>query len=204
MRILILIFPFLICLTCAKLSEPTKQVFVLPVIVSEQEPDSLRKFEAQSIVPNSAILASGVFPFTDTLNFITGKPQSVVLPFQKPKGFIPYDSLPCDGLEIFPDYSNDVYWDQGRLNDRGTLYYPVYVVNQSPNPKAFYGRDGYVISIQEAQDSSGRWFPIEYKISWTCQTWRIQLDPQHFVMLLLPKYKGKFKTKLRLRLQNGE
>jgi hypothetical protein len=204
MRILILIFPFLFCLTCAKLSEPIKQVFVLPVIVSEQEPDSLRKFEAQSIVPNSAILFGGVFPFTDTLNFITWKPEPVVLPFQRPKGYIPYDSLPGDGLEIFPDYSNDVYWDRSRPYDMVTLFYPVYVVNQSPNPKAFYGRDGYVITIQEAQDSSGRWFPIESVMHWTCMTWRIQLDPQHFLMLFLPKYKGKFKTQLRLRVKNGE
>ena len=204
MRILILFFPFLLCLTCTQLVEPQRQTFVPPVIVSNYEPDSLRKFEAQFIVPNSAILFGGVFPFTDTLNFNTWKPQPVVLPFQRPKGFIPYDSLPGDGLEIFPDYSNDVYLDRRRNFDRGTLYYPVYVVNQSPNPKAFYGRDAYVITIQEAQDSSGRWFPIESVMHWTCMTWRIQLDPQHFLMLLLPKYKGKFKTQLRLRIQNGE
>ena len=204
MRTLILLFPFLLCLTCTQLSEPQKQTFAPPVIVSNYEPDSLRKFEVQSIVPNSAILFGGVFPFTDTLNFITWKPEPVVLPFQRPKGYIPYDSLPGDGLEIFPDYSNDVYWDRSRPYDMVTLFYPVYVANQSPNPKAFYGRDGYVITVQEAQDSSGRWFPIESVMHWTCSTWRIQLDPQHFLMLLLPKYKGKFKTKLRLRIQNGE
>ncbi len=202
MRVLILIFPCLLCLTCAKLTEPIKQAFVPPVIVLDQELDSLRKFEAQSIVQNSAFLIGGVFPFTDTINFLTGKPQPVVVPFQEPNGYISHDSLPGDGLEIFPDYSNDVYRD--RSFDRGTLHYPIYVVNQSPNPKILHGSDVYVNTIQEAQDSSGRWFPIESKIFWTCSSWRIQLDPQHFAMLLLPKYTGKFRTNLRVRLRNGE
>lgn len=204
MRTLILIFPLLFCLTCTQLVETQRQAFVPPVIVSGYEPDSLRKFEAQSIVPNSAILLGGTFPFTDTLNFLNENTEPIVRPFEGPKGYLPHDTLPGDGLEIFPDYKMSFYLNRYRPFDRGTSFYPVFVANQSPNPKALHGRDAYVMTIQEAQDSNGRWYPIESRVVWTCSSWRIQLDPQHFVVLLLPKYRGKFKTKLRLRLQNGE
>lgn len=204
MRTLILLFLFLLCFTCTKLAEPKRLIFRPPVILYDYEPDSLRKFEARSIVPNAAILLGGTFPFTDTLNFLSENTQAVARPFEGPKGYLPQDTLAGDGLEIFPDYKKSFYSNRYRPFDRGTSFYPVYVANQSPNPKALYGRDAYVITIQEAQDSNGRWFPIESVVGLTCMTWRIQLDPQHFVMLLLPKYRGEFKTKLRLRVQNGE
>ena len=204
MRTLILILPFLLSFTCTKVTEPKRQTFVPPVIVSDYEPDSLRKFEAHSIFQNSAILLGGTFPFTDTLNFLNENTQPIVRPFEVPKGYLPHDTLPGDGLEIFPDYKKSFYLNRYRPFDRGTSFYPVFVANQSPNPKVLHGRDAYVMTIQEAQDSNGRWYPIESRVVWTCSSWNIQLDPQHFVVLLLPKYSGKFKTKLRLRLENGE
>lgn len=171
MRILILILPFLLCFTCTKLAEPKRLIFRPPVILYDYEPDSLRKFEAQSIVPNAAILLGGTFPFTDTLNFLSENTQAVARPFEGTKGDLPHDTLAGDGLEIFPDYKKSFYLNRYRPFDRGTSFYPVYIANQSPNPKALHGRDAYVIAIQEAQDSSGWLFSswIRYRIKKTCE-----------------------------------
>lgn len=203
MRILFFFISSLSILACSRMEE-SKRPFKLPVVISIQEPDSLRKFAVQSMVPNSAHLVGGVFAFTDTINLLTEKPESNTEEFYRPKRFAAYDSLSSDGLEIHPNYTSNIYQNAHRPFNPGTLYYPIYLVNQTPKTKLLYGTDGYVVSIQEAQDSAGRWYPIESRVHNTCSIWRIQLAPQHFVMLLLHKYKGNFKTKLRVRLQNGE
>lgn len=202
MRTHLFLMACLSLLACSRSEEP-KRPFKLPVVVSIQEPDSLRKFEVEHIIPNSALMIGGTFPFMDTVNLLTGMPEPSVRPFEGYKASVPYDSLAGDGLEIYPDYTSNVYLPFRRSNP-GTLYYPVYLVNQSTRAKVLHGRDAYVLAIQEAQDSNGLWYPIESNSLWTCSSWRIQFDPQHFVILFLPKYKGDFKTKLRVRLQNDE
>lgn len=202
MRTHLFLMASLSLLACSRSEEP-KRPFRLPVVVSIQEPDSLRKFEVEHIVPNSALMIGGTFPFMDTINFLTGLPKPSVKPFEAYKTSLPYDSLAGDGLEIYPDYTSNVYLPFRRSNP-GTLHYPVYLVNQSPQAKVLHGGDAYVFTVQEAQDSNGLWYPIESRVYGACSSWWIQFDPQHFVILLLPKYKGSFKTKLRVRLENHE
>lgn len=202
MRTHLFLMACLSLLACSRSEEP-KRPFKLPVVVSIQEPDSLRKFEVEHIIPNSALMIGGTFPFMDTVNLLTGMPEPSVRPFEGYKASVPYDSLAGDGLEIYPDYASNVYVPYRHIGS-GTLHYPVYLVNQSPNAKILHGKDAYIFAIQEAQYSGGLWYPIESRGHGACSSWWIQFDPQHFVMLLLPKYKGSFKTKLRVRLQNHE
>lgn len=202
MRTHLFLMASLSLLTCSRSEEP-KRPFKLPVVISIQEPDSLRKFAVEHIVPNSALIIGGPFPFMDTINLLTGMPEPSIRPFAGSNVSVPYDSLAGDGLEIYPDYASNVYVPYRHLGS-GTLHYPVYLVNQSPNTKVLQGRDGYILAIQEAQDSNGIWYPIESSSLWTCIGWRVQFDSQQFVVLLMPKYKGSFKTKLRVRLENHE
>jgi hypothetical protein len=88
----------------------------------------------------------------------------------------------------------------------GNFYYPVYIVNQTPNTKLFIGKDSYVFAIQEALDEKGNWRPIEGRAFDACGngSWGLKIYSYEFVTVLLPKYEGDFKTKIRVRIKNRD
>ncbi|AEE53606.1 hypothetical protein Halhy_5783 [Haliscomenobacter hydrossis DSM 1100] len=189
--------------SCAKKSEsPTS--FHLPQVISITKSDSLRLFEANSIMEQSAFML-GVFGFTDTLDFIRHKPFPLLQLPEDQYDKSTWDSLPSYGLEMYPDYQKDVFWPVALRNGNGTCFYLVFIANNTTGIKSFFGTDSYAFAIQEAQDSSGHWYPIEMSgIYWGCSRWCIQMETKTFAVLLLPKYNGDFKTKLRVRLRNGD
>jgi hypothetical protein len=112
------------------------------------------------------------------------------------------EGFSTDGLEIFPDYNSRL---QIIPKKEKNLYYPVYIVNRTPDIKLFHGRYDYIYALQEAQDKDGCWWPIECKGLEFCGValWATRLHPQEMLVTLFPKYEGTFKTKLRVRIVNG-
>jgi hypothetical protein len=88
----------------------------------------------------------------------------------------------------------------------GNFYYPVYIVNQTPNTKLFIGKDGHIFAIQEALDEEGYWRPIEGRGFDFCGNgyWGLKIHSDEFITVLFPKYEGDFKTKLRVRIKNDD
>ena len=189
--------------SCVK-KPKTPTFFHSPKVISIVEPDSLSLFEADCMMEQSTFMV-GVFEFTDTLDFIRHRPMALLQSAEDKYDKSRWDSLPGYGLEMYPDYQKDVYWPVALRNGNGTCFYPVFIANNTTGTKSFFGTDAYTFAIQEAQDSNGHWFPIEMSgIYWGCSRWCIQMEPKTFAVLLLPKYNGDFKTKLRVRLRNGD
>lgn len=193
LSILLLLF-----FACSHKAE-NEQIFRLPKITTPPPPDSLRLFEARSISITYAFL-QGMYSFTDTINFSERQKSFLFHPFENMEKFISADTLSNDGLELYPDYNTAVYFP----SREGTHYYPVYLVNNTHKTKKLEGYDAQVQAIQEAQDSNQRWHPIEAQAFWACSYWNAKFPPQSFSLLVFPKYKGDFKTKLRVRVRNGE
>lgn len=119
-----------------------------------------------------------------------------------------FDTLSSDGLQIYTDYNKTII---SKLYDgatKGNPYFPVYVVNETTEPKVFIGKDGYVFAIQEAVDTSdyNRWYAIEAKGFDFCGNgyFRRKLMPKEFIVFLMPKYSGTDTTYFRTRIRNGE
>lgn len=121
------------------------------------------------------------------------------------------DSLGSDGLELVPDYSHElVYRHPGPLPALAKRYavrvtYPVYVVNSTAHTKLLYGNSRAVFAVQEAQDRTGCWRPIESKGLLSGNShWILKIRAHQMAVFLLDKYEGDFATRLRVRVQNGE
>jgi len=114
------------------------------------------------------------------------------------------DSLPSDGLQVIPDYevSVPVNWT---TNSRNGIYYPVFVVNETHSDKLFTPRDRYIAAIQEAKDRNGKWHPIESKkFDFVGKgRWALIIHPQEYAVFITSKFKGPFKTLMRIRLRTG-
>jgi hypothetical protein len=83
-------------------------------------------------------------------------------------------------------------------------FYPVFLINNSDSVIAFtYQIISGLISIQEAQDSSGVWRPVEYwHWDWCGNTYsQCDLKPNYYVFSQIKIYNGKFQTNLRLKLK---
>lgn len=115
------------------------------------------------------------------------------------------DSTRTDGLEILTDYSSHVAWNP-YFDKQAYVFYPVYMINQTPNRKALLGKGGCVFGIQEALDTNGYWRPIEGRGFDFCGRgyFGLKIEPNEFVTILFPKYKGDYKTKIRVRIKNGD
>ena len=125
------------------------------------------------------------------------------------------DSIRFDGLQLIFDSTIIRYNKYNELNKKGIFnyntkkygfeYYPLYVINETKKNKLLDGKDGYVYCIQEAQDSNQRWYPIENLVSDFCGngTWNLLLNKNEFALILIPKYTGNYKTKIRVRLKNN-
>ncbi|MCB9309882.1 MAG: hypothetical protein H6567_07495 [Lewinellaceae bacterium] len=189
--------------------DKTKQVisiFTKPVISQPVTKDSIKYIEADFV--------GGFFPsfvgkynFTDNL-FIADKRDRDTIYI---KGFMDErlvwrsDSLATDGFELVPDYPSNVYCNDYE-SKYANYYYPVYLINQTPTIKAFIGKDSYIFGLQEALDTDGQWRPIEGRGFDFCSNgyWGLKVHPQEFVTVLFPKYSGDYKTKIRVRIKNGD
>ena len=89
-------------------------------------------------------------------------------------------------------------------------FYPVYIVNNSKVPKLLKGKDLRLFGLQEAviKESKyyARWHPVEMRGWDFCGNghWSRIIMPNQYALVLFPKYSGDFKTKMRVRIQNGE
>ncbi|WP_100338707.1 hypothetical protein [Hymenobacter chitinivorans] len=147
----------------------------------------------------------GRFSFANRLNL--QKPDSLGADRYELDSGQPFrwaDSLNTDGLELIADYQTSLpFRESGELPAR--LVYPVYIVNSTPRAKLLCGKDSWTYAIQEARDRTGQWRPIESKGPESCGNgeWILKIRPRQMVVLLVDKYQGSFKTRLRLRLSNG-
>lgn len=191
-------------LSCNQIDKPKEPIaiFKKPVIVQPQAKGSIKYFEADFV--------DDFFPpfackhqFTDTL-FIPDK-RFRDTTFRKDFISRNYDTLMTDGFELIPDYATDVYRNEYQ-SENSNYYYPVYLINQTPTVKAFIGKDNYVFGLQEALDTNGMWRPIEGRGFDFCGMgfWGLKVRPQEFITVLFPKYAGEYKTKMRVRIKNGD
>lgn len=100
--------------------------------------------------------------------------------------------------------------------DQGTLYrvkndslefFTAYLINQTDTIVQMIHQDGSLMMIQEALDSNGNWRPIEVWYHSDCGNSYMgspDLEPRKYFTFYVPKYKGSFKTKLRLKLKIGK
>lgn len=109
-----------------------------------------------------------------------------------------------NSLRLVVDYGEQVYFD--RYGNRENQFYPVFLSNSSDSIKNFYLKDDYVLALQEALDSNGVWRPIETRTSDFCGVghWGVKIHPGEFFVFLMGKYKGDFRTLLRVRIKSGD
>jgi hypothetical protein len=113
--------------------------------------------------------------------------------------------LPDSSLEFYIQDKNEVtlqeYEEDAYLNFKAL---PVFIRNRSDSTIiAGYGYD--IPVVIEAIDNGGSWRPIEERYFYDCGVGLryILLKPQNVACLLIPKYKGRYKTSLRLKLKNN-
>jgi len=181
--------------------------FKLPIIIQKENPDTVKAFQVDSM--------SGVYPqligkfkFGDTINFSELGQQQISEKdyLWEVQNAFESDSLSSDGLQIIPDYKTSIAYS--RYEPINRLFFPVYVVNETYEPKIFFGKDSHGFAIQEAIDTSdySLWHPIESKGLDFCGNGRFRkkLNPNEFLIFLLPKYSGPDTTSLRIRFQIEE
>lgn len=80
--------------------------------------------------------------------------------------------------------------------------YPIVIYNGSNSAKSIQIQDSKLVMYQEAQDSLGNWLPIEYFVHSGCglSYSSIELPSQYCLEGEIAKYKGAFKTKLRVKI----
>lgn len=109
------------------------------------------------------------------------------------------DTIDVNSFEFRTDYEQDVYVN--RFDNELYAYYPVYFINTSQSDKLFMEASG----IHEALKSDHRWYwqPIEFASPGGSESVPVIVKPGEFVVVLMRKYKGSFKTKLRVRFRMG-
>ena len=181
--------------------------FKLPLIIQKQNLDTVKAFQADGVTGVFPQLI-GKFKFGDTINFSKlGQQQMSEKDYLwEVQNTNDIDSLSSDGLQIIPDYKTSVAYPRYELANH--LYFPVYVVNETYEPRIFFGKDSHGFAIQEAIDTSdySLWHPIESTGYDFCGNGRFRkkLNPKEFLIFLLPKYSGSDTTSLRIRFQIGE
>ncbi len=203
-----LICLFVIVLSSCKEDFPVnanKTNFKIPVVIQKKTDDTIGYFKAISI-SDAHNRYEGKRKFCDTLdiNISRHKDSLEKSDYVSGRDVWRADTFGYDGLELFPDYSSTIIRDD-LLHEQLKNYYPVYIVNQTPNVKFILGKDSHVFAIQEAVDTAGHWRPIEGRGFDFCGFgyWGVKIHPQEFVTILMPRYEGEFTTKLRVRVKIG-
>lgn len=176
--------------------------FNIPVIQQRITADTIEYSHPDFITGVYPIFA-GKSKFCDTLELTKGGWRDTTYGEDYIHPYIAWetDSLKFDGFELFPDYNTTVA-NIPYFESKGYYCYPMYIVNQTPSVKIFTGKDDHVYAIQEALDSNQVWRPIEARGYEFCGngSWDLKIHPGEFVVVLIHKYKGNHKTKLRVRL----
>lgn len=119
-----------------------------------------------------------------------------------------FDTLSSDGLEIIADYPTSIKAKETPNGEAVNVYYPVYIVNNTNDPKVFVAKDNYVFGIQEALDTASfkSFHAIEGMGFDFCGYgyFRRKILPRQFILVLFPKYEGTYETYLRTRLRIGD
>lgn len=179
--------------------------FSKPTIIQPKLVDSISYFQVDHI---NGFLPEfiGKYMFSDTLKISTQRvyDQNDMDDYIEDYLVNNSDSLRTDGFEILSDYLKDIVLK--KYDNNHHYYYPVYIVNQTPNLKALIGKDSYVFGLQEAIDTNGFWRPIEGRGFDFCGRgyFGLKLYSGEFAVILFPKYQGEYKTKLRVRIKNGD
>lgn len=89
---------------------------------------------------------------------------------------------------------------------KGSFYkaMPVFILNSTTTTVSLVGYDLHLFMIQEAIDSTGKWKPIEVMQERGCGNGygQVDLHPDDVAMTKILKYKGNYKTLLRVKLLN--
>lgn len=195
-------------LACNQFDKPVQETkyFSKPIIVQKLSKDSAVLF-FKVFIDDFFPRFVGKYKFTDTLKITEVRTPDN----ESRKSYFDdrlvgqTDSTLTDGLEILTDYSSNVVWNPYG-DKQANIFYPVYIINQTPNRKALLGKDGYVFGLQEALDTNGYWRPIEGRGFDFCGHgyFGLKIEPKEFAAILFPKYKGDYKTKIRVRIKNGD
>lgn len=209
MKNLITILTILAVVSCGQQhkNEYVGTTFNFPIIVQPTTTDTMEYFKANYITHSWSDFV-GKSKFCDTLKLSIRRDGDTLIyneDFIDEGEIWRSDSLKADGLELFPDYKSTV----SRIDHysrKGGYFYPVYIVNQTPATKKFIGKDSYVFAIQEALDTNRNWRPIEGRGFDFCGNgyWGLKIHPKEFLTILMPKYQGTFKTKIRVRIKIGD
>ena len=115
---------------------------------------------------------------------------------------------PDKGLQILVDTTqiillSDYCWKESKLVRQNYFSFPIFLKN---NSDSLY-RIGFEVNVPillEALDSNKLWRPIERFFTYKCGTGRsyAYLKPNEYACVLIHRYRGNFKTQLRLRLGN--
>jgi hypothetical protein len=104
-------------------------------------------------------------------------------------------------------YKNKIEFMNSRmLQMKNVSAYPVLFFNNSGKKIPFCDTSLEVRMIQEAKDSDGKWKPIEFynAIGQCYSDLNLLLAPKHYSAAAIIKYKGNFKTKLRVKYYDGK
>lgn len=183
--------------------------FTFPVLIQQTKFDSLEEWRTDGI---NEIFPEfvGQFKFTDTVNFDKERQDRNIDETQSRWEYNVYefDTLSSDGLQIYTDYEKTIISKLYSGATTGSACFPVYVVNETTEPKVFVGKDNYVFAIQEAVDKNdyNSWYAIEARGFDFCGNgyFRRKLMPKEFIVFLMPKYSGTDTTYFRARIRNGE
>lgn len=125
---------------------------------------------------------------------------------QAPGGFGPSDNYPKaigSGMAVpSGTISLIVKPDQGTVFDGKYRGLSVLLVNGTNERKGFPASDSRLYIVQEALDKDGKWKPVEYlPSSWCGNSYHtVFLGPRQYWQFAAARYTGKFKTKLRFRM----
>jgi hypothetical protein len=210
MKNTILFLTILAFVSCGQrnLINKSEKPFHLPIVIQPKTNDTIKYFnDDYNYLMSANPKFGGKYKFCDTLIIpLEYKPDTNQRNDFIDRGYKSYpDTFNLNGFEIIPDYKTTIvrvnnYEICGNKN--AFYYYPVYVVNQTPTTKIYIGF--YV--IQEALDENGDWRPIEGKKMFFDNIGNdiaIKVHQKEFVTILIQKYRGNFKTKLRVRIKNG-
>jgi hypothetical protein len=116
------------------------------------------------------------------------------------------DSILRDSINK-PFYKNKLPFSKIRtLESKSVAAYPVLFYNNSNKNIPLGKGDLKIEIIQEAKDINGKWKPIEffYGNGMCLPQMNLVLEPKHYSAAAIIKYRGDFKTKIRVKYFDGK
>lgn len=190
MKIKIAAFCLIFCCIALGCKYPTaEEPFHFPVLINVKFAKADKPFSTDSMLEANNRFVNK-FPFCDTVDFAIRFNAKDTSSFGRK---ISPHLFPGDGLEVFIDTTVVVDY-QGPS-------YPMYIVNNTKSNKVIYP---YTVSL-EAEKNWG-FYPIEYFEPVWCGVGRyfVTIKPREFILILIRKYSGSVKTKIRASIPVGD